>query len=338
MPALSAAIPARLGLGGSVGIRLRGGLAPRTRSLLALACALALTATGGRAAKLMVRQGLVAERLLGAATAAQRGVRPGPALSGTKGNLAIGSGNRIHVLPAGRWIDLGAKAPITGLGAGWTGPLVVQGRTLGWIQDGKLKTLATLPEDGMRMVTRSDGIGLLLFGGSSGDGRSIYHVLQKGQYERLVEAYSTVTAVTERDGDVLFALGAAVFALPLAGEPILLYRHPEPIFSMATDPQRSTVYLASGTGVFSLTAKGAEPVLGGATGFLHHDGTTLMVSDPFRREVLAVRPAPSRAGSRPTARNAPPGKPGGGKSKPGTKPPPATKDPLPTAGGLDFLK
>ncbi len=286
--------------------------------------------------RLALGEGIAAHRLLGPATAAQRGVKPGPGLVGRAGTeLWVTTGARVYEVHGGTFKGLATGGPLTGLAVLGGELLAVRGRELMGLEGVAFRTRAVLPESDMRIEALEGDEGLLLYGGRE-TGTSIYVLLGDGRYERLVEADGPVTAALEAQGEVVFACGRDLWLLARLGRPVKVYTAFRPIFSIARRPGSGDLWFATPSGVFALRAGGVQPVLAGATGFLRHDGRFLVVSDPVRRTVLALSGDPIGSGEPDPM----PGAATGGPLESSRQGAEAESRPVPrpSPGGLDFMK
>lgn len=253
----------------------------------ALLVAAVLAAPG--AAELLVNRSLETLRLLGAATAAQRGLVPGLGLAGSVDQgLWLASGRRLYEVREGKWVDPGPGAGLADISLFGGDLVATRGSELVVLDRGRWALLAELPHQAMRLRTRADGQALLLYGGRGGAGE-VYELRLDGTYQKVVAVDAPVTGVAELAGELLVSAGPEVFHLTAARRTTLFHRHPEPVLSMVADPRLGTTYLASPQGVYVLSAEGPLPLLVGTTGMLHHDGTYLLVMDPATRQVVALR-------------------------------------------------
>lgn len=266
------------------------------RALLGLALAV-----GVGASDILVAPGVEVVRVLGAATARQRGVRPGFGLTGAMDHgIFVTSGRKVYEVRQGTWLDPGGKRPLVGLTLLGNELLATRGKDLLGTSPTGTEVLARLPEADMRMVASTLGDVVFFYGGRS-EGRAIYGMMPNGVYEKVVEADQPITALGEAAGELVFATGLELYLFARFGKPQLLLRSAQPILSVAVDPVRGTPFLATPVGLFAVTGSQPVPLLLGTTGSLHHDGRYLIVADPVRRTVLAVKPPGGEAEGAPSA-------------------------------------
>jgi hypothetical protein len=251
---------------------------------------------------LTLHKGMRGVRLLGEGTAKVRGLKPGIGFDGSaEDGLWLADRRRLYEVREGTWLSPSPPGDLADL-AFFRGDLVATcGKQLLVLDKGRFRKLVDLPYSAMRLVPRTDGVALILFGGRE-DPREVYQLFLDGTYEKVLRVDHPVTAVAELAGELLVAAGTTVLHVAPDRRVSRFHEHPEPILSLATDGETGGTYLAAPSGVYALTAEGPLPLMLQATGLLRFDGDFLLVMDPTSRQVLALAP---REGA-PAATAAPP--------------------------------
>lgn len=273
----------------------------------AVALAAVLLAGDARGADLALGKGVHARRVLGAATARARGVHPGPGVAGSVAEgLWIASGARVYEVREGAFVG-GTRGPkVTGVAILDGELLAIRGKSLLALEGERFVERAALPYPGMRMRALGSGDGLLLYGGTGG--RSVFLLSARGTYERYLDAPAPITAAAEARGEILFATGRDLWLFARLGRATRMYRAAHPILSIEVDVASGFPWFATTLGVYRLEGAGPVPLALGTTGFLHHDGRELVVVDPLRRQIVALREGGPVASAPRRTKASPPGR------------------------------